>query len=169
MYIIALSMDRRRIHEGVNEACCSVMRPAPYRGRTIHGKLIWNEVSRYAVQSGRDGRDSRLWTVPKGTAAVGMKHKNGTGLGWVAGAAILLAGCSSEIGRRPMDSDISCLRAQMGAELKLSFPLAANTCQRMTDHNFVIGTKNPKPIPLNLHGAPDLQTLADQYGYSYTR
>lgn len=98
-----------------------------------------------------------------------MKHKNGTAFGWLAGAAILLAGCSSEIGRRPTDTDISCLRAQMGAELKLSFPLAANTCQRMTDHNFVIGTKNPKPVPLNLRGAPDLQALADQYGYTYTR
>ncbi|GBQ22760.1 hypothetical protein ACLRDC_00515 [Gluconacetobacter sacchari] len=98
-----------------------------------------------------------------------MKQKNGLGVGWVAGAAILLAGCSSEIGRRPMDTDISCLRAQMGATVKLSFPLAANTCQRMTDHGFVFGTRNPKPVPLNLRGAPDLQALADQYGYSYTR
>ncbi|ACI52968.1 conserved hypothetical protein [Gluconacetobacter diazotrophicus PA1 5] len=98
-----------------------------------------------------------------------MKRKNWTGLGWVACGAILLAGCSSEIGRRPLDTDVSCLRAQMGAELKLSFPLAANTCQRMTDGNFAIGTKNPQPIPLNLRGAPDLQRLADEYGYSYHR
>ncbi|GBQ28481.1 hypothetical protein AA13594_1003 [Gluconacetobacter azotocaptans DSM 13594] len=99
--------------------------------------------------------------------AVEMKRKNWAGLGMIACGAVLLTGCSSEMGRRPWDSDVSCLRAQMGADLKLSFPLAANTCQRMTDHGVVIGSKNPQPIPLNLRGAPDLQKLADQYGYSY--
>ncbi|MBE7618708.1 hypothetical protein K6L44_06050 [Gluconacetobacter entanii] len=85
------------------------------------------------------------------------------------GGAMALGGCSAEIGRMPYESDVRCLRKELGTQMHLSFPLAANTCQRMTDHNFAIGSKNPQPIPLNLHGAPDLQKQADEYGYSYTR
>lgn len=90
-------------------------------------------------------------------------------LGLVVGTA-LLGGCSSEMGRRPLvDTDITCLRKQMAGPMFLSFPLAANTCQRMTGHGLLLADKNPKPIALDLKGAPDLQAQADEYGYHYTR
>ncbi|MDG6093840.1 hypothetical protein LOC54_01715 [Acetobacter sp. AN02] len=80
-----------------------------------------------------------------------------------------LAACAPEMGRRITDTDISCLRAQTGSSVGLSFPLAANMCQRTTAHNYMFGEQNAKPIPLDLKGAPDLQKQADEYGYSYTR
>ena len=90
-------------------------------------------------------------------------------LGVRAAGGLVLAGCSSEIGRVPMlDTDITCLHKQMAGPMFLSFPLAANTCQRLTNHGLVLGEKNAKLIPLNLKGAPDLQKLAQEYGYSYT-
>ncbi|ASL40800.1 MULTISPECIES: hypothetical protein [Acetobacter] len=99
-----------------------------------------------------------------------MQMKNTLCLGFVAVGLTLLGGCSSEVGRLPLvDTDITCLRKQMAGPMYLSFPLAANTCQRMTNHNFMFGEKNAKPIPLNLKDAPDLQKQADEYGYSYTR
>lgn len=99
-----------------------------------------------------------------------MQMKNTLCLGFVAVGLTLLGGCSSEVGRLPLvDTDITCLRKQMAGPMYLSFPLAANTCQRMTNHGFMFGEKNAKPIPLNLKDAPDLQKLADEYGYSYTR
>lgn len=83
---------------------------------------------------------------------------------------LLVSGCSSEIGRVPLiDSDVSCLRKQMKGPMFLSFPLAANTCQRMSNHNFVLNEKNAHPLPLELKDAPDLQKQADEYGYSYTK
>ena len=88
----------------------------------------------------------------------------------MAAGGLLLAGCSSEIGRVPLvDTDITCLRKQMAGPMFLSFPLAANTCQRMSNHGFVLGEANAKPLPLTLGGAPALQKLADEYGYTYTR
>lgn len=91
-------------------------------------------------------------------------------LGVMTAAGVLLGGCSSEIGRVPMvDTDISCLHKQMAGPMFLSFPLAANTCQRMSNGGFVLGAAKAKPLPLNLKNAPDLQKLADEYGYSYTR
>lgn len=88
----------------------------------------------------------------------------------MAAGGMLLAGCSSEIGRVPMlDTDVSCLRKQMAGPMFLSFPLAANTCQRMSNHGLVLGEANAKPLPLNLKNASDLQKLADEYGYTYTR
>jgi hypothetical protein len=97
-----------------------------------------------------------------------MRKTTTLGLGVLAVGGILLGGCSSEIGRLPSDTDISCLRKQMAGPMFLSFPLAANTCQRLTNHNLVLGEKDAKLIPLNLKGAPDLQKLAQEYGYSYT-
>ena len=91
------------------------------------------------------------------------------GLGLLAVGGVVLGGCSSEIGRIPTQSDVSCLRKQMAWPMFLSFPLAANTCARMTNNGFVLTEKNAKPIPLNLKGAPDLQKMADDHGYSYTR
>ncbi|MBS4074271.1 hypothetical protein KGY14_03585 [Ameyamaea chiangmaiensis] len=79
----------------------------------------------------------------------------------------LLGGCADELGRKVTDSDVSCLRAQMGARVALSFPMAANTCQRMTGHNVVGLAKHPEPIPLDLRGAPDLQAQAREYNYAY--
>ncbi|MGG6429184.1 hypothetical protein [Acetobacter ghanensis] len=88
----------------------------------------------------------------------------------MAAGGFLLAGCSSEIGRVPLvDTDVSCLHKQMAGPMFLSFPLAANTCQRMSNGGFVLGESKAKPLPLNLKNAPDLQKLADEYGYSYTR
>ncbi len=81
---------------------------------------------------------------------------------------LALSACSPEMGRRITDSDVSCLRTQMGTAINLSFPLAANTCQRTTAHNMIFNEKDAKLIPLNLHGAPDLQKLAKEYDYSYT-
>lgn len=103
-----------------------------------------------------------------------MKRAGGLGVamrvgGMSFGGLVLLAGCAPEMGRRPGDTDIACLRAQMGTPVAQSFPLAANMCQRMTDHGLVIGSEKPRPIPLNLRGAPDLQQLAAWYGYRYTR
>lgn len=83
--------------------------------------------------------------------------------------ALCLGGCSAEMGRTITDTDVSCLRKQMGTEIHQSFPLAANTCQRWTNHNMIFGQKTAKPIPLNLKDAPDLQALAQDNGYSYTR
>ncbi|QBL93403.1 hypothetical protein KSAC_11710 [Komagataeibacter saccharivorans] len=92
-------------------------------------------------------------------------------LGLVACGLVVLGGCTAEIGRMPYDSDVKCLRQQMGSAVQLSFPIAANTCQRMSDHNFIFGSKKhpAHPLPLNLRGAPDLQKLADEYDYSYTK
>lgn len=91
-------------------------------------------------------------------------------LGVMAAGGLVLAGCSSEIGRVPMlDTDITCLHKQMAGPMFLSFPLAANTCQRMSNGGFVLGESKARPLPLNLKGAPDLQKLADEYGYTYTR
>lgn len=73
------------------------------------------------------------------------------------------------MGRTLTDTDISCLRKQMSSEVRLSFPIAANTCQRLTNHNMIFGESNAKVIPFNLKGAPDLQAMADEYGYSYTK
>ncbi|MBS0959072.1 hypothetical protein JK183_05930 [Acetobacter thailandicus] len=85
-------------------------------------------------------------------------------------SAFVLAGCSSEVGRRPfLDTDVSCLRKQMAGPMFLSFPLAANTCQRMSNHNFVLSEKGAHPLPLNLRDAPDLQKMADDHGYNYTK
>lgn len=101
---------------------------------------------------------------------VGMRAKKTLGLGMMLGGLALLGGCSSEIGRVPLlDTDVSCLRKQMKGPMFLSFPLAANTCQRMSNHNLVLGEKNAHPLPLNLKDAPDLQKQADEYGYSYTK
>nr|WP_242010513.1 hypothetical protein [Acetobacter musti] len=83
--------------------------------------------------------------------------------------ALCVAGCSAEMGRTINDTDISCLRKQMGSEIHTSFPLAANTCQRWTNHNTIFNQKTAKPIPLNLKGAPDLQALAEEYSYTYTK
>lgn len=91
-------------------------------------------------------------------------------LGLLACGLVVLGGCSAEIGRKPFESDVKCLREQMGTTMQLSFPIAANTCQRMSDHNFIFGSKKKaEPLPLKLRGAPDLQKMADEYGYSYTR
>lgn len=91
-------------------------------------------------------------------------------LGVMVAGGLLLAGCSSEIGRVPMlDTDITCLHKQMAGPMFLSFPLAANTCQRMSNGGFVLGEAKAKPLPLDLKGAPDLQKQADEYGYTYTR
>lgn len=87
----------------------------------------------------------------------------------VPGALLCLAGCSAEMGRTWNDTDVSCLRKQMGSAAHLSFPIAANTCQRLTNHNLIIGEDSAKSIPLNLRGAPDLQAMAGEYGYSYTK
>ncbi|MFT8368612.1 hypothetical protein [Acetobacter papayae] len=97
-----------------------------------------------------------------------MRKTTTLGLSVLAVGGILLGGCSSEIGRLPSDTDVSCLRKQMAPPMFLSFPLAANTCQRLTNHGFVLGEKDAKLIPLNLKGAPDLQKLAQEHGYSYT-
>ncbi|WP_242011276.1 hypothetical protein [Acetobacter fallax] len=83
--------------------------------------------------------------------------------------ALCAAGCSAEMGRTINDTDISCLRKQMGSEIHTSFPLAANTCQRWTNHNTIFNQKSAKPIPLNLKGAPDLQAQAEEYSYTYTK
>lgn len=92
------------------------------------------------------------------------------GFGVMLTGLALLGGCSSETGRVPfVDTDVSCLRKQMKGPMFLSFPLAANTCQRMSNHNFILNEKNAHPLPLNLKDAPDLQKQADEYGYSYTK
>ncbi|WP_254454647.1 hypothetical protein [Acetobacter estunensis] len=83
--------------------------------------------------------------------------------------ALALAACSPEMGRTWNDTDISCLRKQMGDAVHTSFPLAANECQRLTNHNTIFGADHAKIIPLDLKGAPDLQALAEEYGYSYTK
>lgn len=85
-----------------------------------------------------------------------------------------VGGCSSEIGRTVFDTDVSCLRKQMAGPMFLSFPIAANTCQRITGDGFLlarfVSKKKPGvPIPLDLRGAPDLQKLAEKYNYSYIR
>ncbi|GAN98893.1 MULTISPECIES: hypothetical protein [Komagataeibacter] len=92
-------------------------------------------------------------------------------LGLLACGVVMMCGCTAEIGRKPFESDVKCLREQMGTTMQLSFPIAANTCQRMSDHNFVFSKnhKHPQPLPLKLRGAPDLQKMADEYGYSYTK
>ncbi|WP_369823579.1 hypothetical protein [Acetobacter sp. DsW_063] len=87
----------------------------------------------------------------------------------LAALALFSTGCSKEMGRRINDTDVSCLRAQMSGESRVSFPIAANTCQRMSNGNLIFGAKNAKPIPLNLKDAPDLQAQAAEYGYTYTR
>ncbi|MCH4090690.1 hypothetical protein [Acetobacter sp.] len=87
----------------------------------------------------------------------------------VPGVLVCLSGCAAETGRMWNDTDVSCLRKQMGSAVHLSFPLAANTCQRMTNHGFIIGEAKAKPIPLELHNAPDLQAMAEEYGYSYSK
>ncbi|MFT8432618.1 hypothetical protein [Acetobacter orientalis] len=99
-----------------------------------------------------------------------MRAKKAVGLGVTLFGLIALGGCSSEIGRVPLlDTDVSCLRKQMKSPMFLSFPLAANTCQRMTDNNFLLSTQKAHPLPLNLKDAPDLQKQAEEYGYSYTK
>lgn len=103
------------------------------------------------------------------TASTGFKVRKNVMRWLVPGTILVLTGCSAEMGRTWNDTDVSCLRKQMGTEVHLSFPLAANTCQRMTNHNFFIGADKAKPLPLNLKGAPDLQSMAETYGYSYTR
>lgn len=91
-------------------------------------------------------------------------------LGLLACGLVVLGACTPEIGRKPFQNDVKCLREQMGTAMQLSFPIAANTCQRMSDHNIIFAeNKHTHPLPLNLRGAPDLQKLADQYDYSYTR
>ncbi|GCE83233.1 hypothetical protein [Komagataeibacter diospyri] len=92
-------------------------------------------------------------------------------LGLLACGLVMVGGCTAEIGRKPFESDVKCLREQMGTTMQLSFPIAANTCQRMSDHNFVFSRnhKHAEPLPLKLRGAPDLQKMADEYGYSYTK
>ncbi|OAG75831.1 hypothetical protein Amal_02933 [Acetobacter malorum] len=103
-------------------------------------------------------------------SVVVRRNKKTIGFGIMLTGLTLLGGCSSEIGRKPfLDTDVSCLRNQMKGPMFLSFPLAANTCQRMSNHNFILGEKDAHPLPLNLKDAPDLQKQADEYGYSYTK
>ena len=88
--------------------------------------------------------------------------------------SLSMGGCSAATGRTMWDTDVSCLRKQMAAPVHLSFPIAANTCQRVTGGGFLLARFVTKkklgvPIPLNLHGAPDLQKLAQEYNYSYIR
>lgn len=99
-----------------------------------------------------------------------MRAKKALGLGGMLLGLMAVGACSSEVGRVPLlDTDASCLRKQMKAPMFLSFPLAANTCQRMSNHNFLLDAKNAHPLPLDLKNAPDLQKQAEEYGYSYTK
>ncbi|MGO3517059.1 MAG: hypothetical protein ACTINM_00920 [Acetobacter cibinongensis] len=99
-----------------------------------------------------------------------MRAQRVLGLGAMLVGLTLVSGCSPEIGRVPLtDTDVSCLRKQQKGPMFLSFPLAANTCQRMSNHNFLLGEKDAHPLPLDLKGAPDLQKQAEDYGYSYTK
>ncbi len=123
-----------------------------------HGTRRGNRWQKAAQQAGT----KVSWSVTQKT--------NRFALGIMAAGGFLLAGCSSEIGRVPMvDTDVSCLHKQMAGPMFLSFPLAANTCQRMSNGGFILGAAKAKPLPLDLKNAPDLQKLADEYGYSYTR
>lgn len=115
------------------------------------------------------GSKTARWAATEVSWSVTLKT-NKFALGVMAAGGLVLAGCSSEIGRVPMlDTDITCLHKQMAGPMFLSFPLAANTCQRMSNGGFVLGESKAKALPLNLKGAPDLQKLADEYGYTYTR
>ena len=111
-------------------------------------------------------RDERGMTVASSTSSSLRRNVRK----WlVPGVILCLSGCAAETGRMWNDTDVSCLRKQMGSAVHLSFPLAANTCQRMTNHGFMFDEATAKPIPLELHNAPDLQALAEEYNYSYKK
>jgi len=88
-------------------------------------------------------------------------------LGLVAMMA-LIAGCTPEMGRTVGQSDVACLRSQMSARVALSFPLAANTCQRVQREGVVGIGRDTHAVPLDLRGAPDLQQMARDHGYAFT-
>jgi len=86
----------------------------------------------------------------------------------LAMACAVLAGCSAEMGRRVGETDVACLREQMGARVALSFPLAANMCRRVAREGTVGIGRDARLLPLDLRGAPDLQAMARAHGYPYS-
>ena len=85
----------------------------------------------------------------------------------VAAALLLtLAGCA-DLGRRPWQTDVQCLRSQMAAPNNYVFEAAASVCARYTNDG-TFTQINSHLLPLNLTGAPDLQLAARGSDYPHT-
>ncbi len=79
-----------------------------------------------------------------------------------------LAGCA-DLGRRPWETDVQCMRAQEATPRFLTFEGAASVCARTHDDGTFTQFGSYR-YPLNLRGAPDLQAQATAGSeYTWTR
>ncbi len=79
---------------------------------------------------------------------------------------LILAGCHDN-GRTPFESDVQCVRREMPISPQLGFEGADSVCQKYSDDGTLTQLDSHR-IPLNLHGAPDLQAAASHDGVPFT-